>query len=69
MVHVPAGYSSWAKQKPLGIYLVTLGIATVHKSRCPRVLHHNYKGLWILNRGVATLDTHSVWRVNPNKQG
>lgn len=77
MVHVPTGPSpSWAEPKPLDIYLDTLDISTVHrrvalrhKSRCPRVSHHRYNEFWIPDRDVATLDTSTVWKANPNKPG
>lgn len=72
---MPAGSSpSWAELKPLHIYLETLEISTVHrraalwhKSRYPRVSHHRYNEFWIPDRDVATLDTSTVWRADPNK--
>lgn len=72
---MPAGPSpSWAELKPLYVHLETVDISTVHrrvalrhKYRCPRVSHDRFNEFWILDRDVATLDTRTVWRANPNK--
>lgn len=68
MVYLPAGSDpSWAELTPLGIYLETLDISTVHrtvvlwhKSRYSRVSHHRYKDFWIPERDVASIETSSL---------